>query len=350
MIFSTSLALLSLSLPEKERGGAIGINISFNLTSFALGFLAGGYLTYYISWRSIFFATLPIDAMVLALIFLKLPGECALSECKRLDLRGSALCAITLFLIIVGFSKLPEMEGIIILIIGFAALVGFVLLELRSNCPVIDVKLFATNRSFSLSNLAALIYFTSSFAAIFIFSLYMQYIRGFGERSVGILLLVFTLIMVGFVSYSGRLSDRVRPHRIASLGVVITALGLLLLRIFIDDATTPVELVMSGLVLTLIGSAFFQPPVVKCVLSSISRDMYGVGSGTVEMMRLTGQTVSMAVVILIFTLYLGGTEIVPESYPAFLDSLKVIFSVLFVLALASLVLMVMVGRSEKVCV
>ncbi|HOO55037.1 MAG TPA: hypothetical protein PLM24_04330 [Methanothrix sp.] len=67
------------------------------------------------------------------------------------------------------------------------------------------------------------------------------------------------------------------------------------------------------------------------------------------MMRLTGQTVSMAAVILIFALYPGGTEIVPESHPAFLDSLKVIFGVFLVLALTSLVLMVMVGRSEKMC-
>ena len=77
MIFGTSFALLSLSLSESERGEALGINIASSLTGFALGFFLGGLLTYYANWRFIFVLTLPISALVMALIRLRLPGECA---------------------------------------------------------------------------------------------------------------------------------------------------------------------------------------------------------------------------------------------------------------------------------
>ena len=75
MIFGTSFALLSLSLSERERGEALGINMAANLTGFALGFFLGGHFTDYLSRRLIFLTTLPISLVVLAQVRFKLPGE-----------------------------------------------------------------------------------------------------------------------------------------------------------------------------------------------------------------------------------------------------------------------------------
>jgi MFS family permease len=91
MVFGTSFALLSLSLSERERGEALGINIASNLTGFALGFFLGGLLTQYLNWRFIFLFTLPISASVIALIRLKLPGECAFSRGQKFDVLGSSM-------------------------------------------------------------------------------------------------------------------------------------------------------------------------------------------------------------------------------------------------------------------
>ncbi|MCJ7445249.1 MAG: MFS transporter [Methanotrichaceae archaeon] len=343
MIFGTSFALLSLSLPENERGGGIGINIAGNLFGFALGFLAGGFLTHYSSWRSIFLATLPIDLLVVTLILLRLPEEYALSKCKSMDFLGMTLNVMMLFSIIIGFSKLPEIQRIFFLLLGLAILLSFVFWEMHVNCPVVNVSLFADNRSFALANLAALIYFTSSFAGIFLLSLYMQYIRDLDDRLVGTILMLSTLIMAFFVSYSGKLSDRISPDRIAAMGIVITSISLAFFPSI--DSNTSIGLIIAALVLLLTGGAFFQPPIVKRVLDSINREMHATGSSLVEMMRLVGQTLSMAIVVLFFTFYLGGTEIVPKYYDAFLASLNVIFLAFFVLCLISLILTVLIGQS-----
>ncbi len=324
MIFGTSFALLSLTLPQSERGQALGVNISASLLGFALGFQIGGLLTYYVSWRGFFLLTLPIDLLVIALLRLKLPGECALSKGQKLDLPGSALVAIMLFAIVAGFSELPRVIGAFLLIAGLMLFVVFAWWEMRSKSPIIDIRLLSKNRPFTLANGAVLAYNAGSFGVIFLFSLYLQYIQGFDPRQVGLVLLVFTLIMAALVSYAGKLSDRYRPYLISSTGILITIFGLLLLFRTINSATPLIEALI-GFLLIIIGGALFPPPMVKTVLSCIPREMYGLGGSLEEMMRLLGNTMSMAFISIVFTHFLGGSAIMPENYPNLLVSMRAVF-------------------------
>lgn len=345
MIFGTSFALLSLSLPENERGKALGINIAASLVGFSIGFQVGGLLTYYASWRDIFMLTLPVDLLVLALIKWKLPGECAFSRGQKFDLVGSILVAVMLFLLIAGFSVLPSPIGALSLLSGLALFIVFIWWEMKTASPIIDPRLFAGNRPFTQSNGAVLIYNAGSFAVIFLFSLYLQYIRGFDAREVGLVLLASTLIMAGIVSYAGRLSDRIRPDLISSAGALVTLLGVLPM-IFLSSATR-LEAVMVEFLLLLVGGALFAPPMVKIILSCISRKMYGVGSSLEETMRLLGNTVSMAITTVVFARYLSGENITPEHYPALLGSMRTIFIIFFALLVFSFILTATAGRRER---
>lgn len=344
MIFGTSFALLSLSLSEKERGGALGINIAANWTGFSLGFLIGGLLTYYISWRGIFLAVLPIAVLVIALIRKKLPGECALSKGQRLDVPGAVMIASLLFMIIFGFSDLPKARGLALLAAGFLILLAFIRRELRNDSPLIDVHLFLRNRCFALSNGAILIYFTATFAVIFLFSLYLQYIKSFDSRSAGFVLLVSTLVMTPLVAFAGRLSDRYSSHSMAMFAIVLTAAGLLPMAFI--SFSTPVALAIAELLLIMAGGAIFSPPMVKLILGSISREMYGVGSSLAETMRLIGNTVSMAITTVAFAIYIGEANIMPKNYPDFLDSMRLVVSIFFVLCIISLVMAFFAGHAK----
>lgn len=344
MIFGTSFALLSLSLSEKERGGALGINIAANWTGFSLGFLIGGLLTYYISWRGIFLAVLPIAVLVIALIRKKLPGECALSKGQRLDVPGAVMIASLLFMIIFGFSDLPKARGLALLAAGFLILLAFIRWELRNDSPLIDVRLFLRNRCFARSNGAILIYFTATFAVIFLFSLYLQYIKSFDSRSAGFVLLVSTLVMTPLVAFAGRLSDRYSSHSIAMFAIILTAAGLLPMAFI--SFSTPVALAFAELLLIMAGGAIFSPPMVKLILGSISREMYGVGSSLAETMRLIGNTVSMAITTVAFAIYMGEANIIPKNYPDFLDSMRLVVSVFFVLCIISLGMAFFAGHAK----
>ncbi|MFB3765567.1 MAG: MFS transporter [Methanotrichaceae archaeon] len=338
MIFGTSFALLSLTLPQSERGQALGINISASLLGFALGFQIGGLLTYYVNWRGFFLLTLPIDLLVIALLRLKLPVECALSKGQKLDLPGSALIAVMLFAIVAGFSELPGLEGALLLIAGLIFFIVFARREWHSKSPIIDMRLLSKNRPFALANGAVLAYNAGSFGVIFLFSLYLQYILEFDTRQVGLVLLVFTLIMAALVSFAGRLSDRFRPYLIASMGILITLLGLLLLFMIISPVM-PLTEALIGFLLIVIGGALFPPPMVKTVLSCIPREMYGLGGSLAEMMRLLGNTMSMAFISIAFAHFLRGNAITPENYTNLISSMRAIF-VIFSLFMAATLLMI----------
>lgn len=345
MIFGTSLALLSLSLSERERGEALGINIASNLTGFALGFFVGGLLTYYASWRFIFVLTLPLSALVMALIRLRLPGECAFSKGQKFDVIGSAIIAALLFLVILGLAKLPSIPGAALIIFGIAVFLLYSWHQSRNSSPVIDLALFRNNCCFSLSNAAILIYTTSTLAVIFLFSFYLQYIRGFDSNQSGLILMASTLVMAVLVIYAGRLSDRMNLYRLASIGVIISLAGLLPMTFISPD--TPLSLAFLELTLVSAGAALFYPPMVKIILGSIHRDKYGVGSSLAEAMRLVGNASSMALVTVGFAFYLGGTDIVPESYPAFLQSMRLILAAFSVLCVASLLLIQLASHTSR---
>lgn len=344
MVFGTSFALLSLSLSEGERGEALGINIASNLTGFALGFFLGGLLTYYASWRFVFVIILPISTLLIALIRLRLPGECALSKGQKFDVVGSAMIAALLFLVILGLSRLPSIMGGVLIISGIAVFLLFAMRQSRNSSPVIDLGLFRSNRCFSFSNAAIMIYTTSTLAVIFLFSFYLQYIKGFDSKQSGLILMASTLIMASLVIYAGRLSDRMNPYRLASIGVTLSLAGLLPM-IFISS-NTPLFLALLELVLVSAGGSFFYPAMVKIILGSIPRDKYGVGSSLAETMRLVGNAGSMALVTVGFTFYLGGTVILPENYPAFLQSMRLILAAFSVLCAASLLLIQLAMRTR----
>ncbi|MDN7023365.1 MFS transporter [Methanoculleus sp. FWC-SCC1] len=343
MIFGTSFALLSLVLPEGERGTALGTNIAASYTGFALGFLLGGILTAYVSWRAIFLATVPVELLVIWLIRTRLTGECALSSGRHLDVPGIMLNVVMLLLVMVGFSSLPATPGVLALLLGGIFLIVFVVWELRSESPILDLRFMARNRAFARSAASMLIYSIATFAGIYLFSLYLQYIRGFSPDTVGLVLLVSTLITAVLVRSSGKLADRTRPHAVAAGGVVISATALFPLTGL--SATTSLVVVFAALALLSAGLAFYQPPIYSAAIGTTAPEMYAASSGLIETMRLLGMTISMAVTIIVFSLYFGGAAIAAESASLLVASMRQIFLIFLVLAVIALVVTVLAGRA-----
>jgi low affinity Fe/Cu permease len=256
---------------------------------------------------------------------------------------GSAIIAALLFLIIRGISELPAIKGIILIIGGIVMLFLFILHQSRIISPVMNLSLFR-NRCFSFSNAAILIYTTSTLAVVFLFSFYLQYIKGYDSRSAGLILLISTLIMASLVIYAGRLSDRMNLYNLALIGTIISLTGLLPMA-FISPITS-LSLAVVEMVLISAGGAFFYPPLVKIILGSIPRGSYGVGSSLAETMRLIGNSSSLAMVTIGFNLYLGGKDITPDNYTKFLQSMNLILVAFSILCVASLILVLLAERTK----
>ena len=325
MISGTGVAILTSVFPSEERGRVLGINVAAVYLGLSLGPPIGGMLTQQLGWRSIFFVTIPLGLVIIAFVLWRLNGEWAEARGESFDLFGSAIYALALVALMYGFSQLPELVGAALIAAGAVGFVAFGLWELNHQSPVLNLRLFAHNRTFTFSNLAALIHYSAVFAVSFLLSLYLQYVKGLPPQQAGLVLIFQPVVQFLFSPAAGRLSDRVEPRILASLGMMLTATGLFLL-VFLSPAT-PLWAIVADLILLGFGYALFSSPNMNAIMGSVERKSYGVASGTLATMRLIGQMLSMGIATLLFALFLGRVEITPELYPLFSTSARTAFAV-----------------------
>ncbi|MEW6455816.1 MAG: MFS transporter [Acidobacteriota bacterium] len=338
MIFGTGVAILTSVFPVEERGKALGINVSSVYLGLTLGPFLGGFLTQHFGWRSIFIVNGFLGLIAIAFVFWKLQGEWAEAKGEKFDFTGSIIYGLTLIMIMNGFSRLPRRSGAWLILIGFFGVLAFVKWEMKVERPVVDMNLFRNNTVFALSNLAALINYSATFAVGFLLSLYLQYIKGLSPQNSGLILASQPIVMAVFSPFAGRLSDKIEPRIVASTGMMVTAGGLSLFTV-LNEKTT-LGFIVFSLILLGFGFALFSSPNTNAVMSSVERKFYGVASGMLGTMRLTGQMLSMGIAMLILAIFIGRVQITPEYYSLFLKSAKtalIFFSILcFVGIFASL--------------
>ena len=323
MAFGTAVAILTSVFPPEERGKVLGINVTAVYTGLSAGPFLGGILTQFLGWRSIFFVTSPLWSLVFVLGLWKLKGELAEASGERFDFVGSMIYSVTLVAIIYGLSLLPSLAGAGFLVAGFLGLWALVNYEARATSPVFDIRLFKDNRAFTFSNLAALISYSATFAVSFLVSLYLQYIKGLSPQEAGLILLSQPVVQALFSSFSGRLSDRIDPRILASMGMGITVAGLFLL-VFLGPETG-MGYIVGSLGILGFGFALFSSPNTNAVMSSVERKSYGVASGILGTMRQTGMMFSMALVMILFSMIIGRVQIAPENYSSFLKCIRITF-------------------------
>jgi len=324
LIFGTAVAILTSVTPPRERGKALGIYTTAVYLGLSMGPFLGGFLVTSFGWRSIFVINVPLGILILAIIRTKLEGEWADARGESFDLSGALLYGLALVCVMYGFSLLPDVSGILLVVTGTLVLAAFVWWEYRTPSPLINLSLFLKNRVFAFSNLAALINYSATFSVTFFLSFYLQYIKGFSPALAGTILVTQPVVQVLFSSFAGRLSDRIEPGRIASVGMALTACGLFLLSLL--SADTALAYLIGTLVLLGLGFAFFSSPNTNAVMSSVTKPYYGVASGTLGTMRLVGQMLSMGIAMVIISLLIGRIMITPDVADQLLMSIRIGFT------------------------
>jgi EmrB/QacA subfamily drug resistance transporter len=329
MTFNNSVAILSSVYPSRERGRALGVSMAGTYGGLSLGPLLGGLLTEHLGWRSIFDMAGVLGVLLIVLVFLALKGEWREARGEKFDLTGSITYSVSIAVFMYGFSVLPTLLGFVLFAAGTLGMYVFVRLEARTASPVFHIDLFRRNRVFFFSNLAALITYVSTFAVNFLLSLYLQYIKGYTAETAGLVLLASSVLMTVFTPISGRISDRVEPRVVATVGMAINCAALALL-IFLGSATG-IWFIVIALVFYGVGIGLFASPNINAVMGSVEPRMLALASGTQGTMRTSGMMLSMGIMMVLFSLYIGQAEITPEYYPQFLASMRagfIIFTLL----------------------
>ncbi len=314
-------AILVAAFPPQYRGRVLGMSVAAVYLGLAFGPFAGGYLTQYFGWRSIFFvaAGLGIITASLAIRFLG-KDEITGPTGRKADLKGTIFYMTGLVLLVYGSSQIPALRGWLMMAAGSLLLMIFWFIEKHSEAPVLETRLFAKNRLFAFSNLAALINYSSTYAIVFLLSLYLQKIQMLSPRDAGTILIAQPVMMALFSPIAGRLSDRIQPRYLASTGMAMCAIALAAFAFLSPE--TPVKIIIGLLMWVGLGFALFSSPNMNTIMSSVEKTQLGLASGSASTMRVLGQITSMTIATLYFAGYFGGQPLEAVPATAFLKAVK----------------------------
>jgi len=318
MTFVTATAVLVAAYPPHERGRVLGINVAMVYFGLSAGPALGGVIVQWLGWRGLFVVHAALAAIAVVLLLWKLRIHDQMHLPGRFDFGGSLLYGAGLAALLIGVSQLPNLTGAILVGSSICLLVFFWIVEQRRPNPILPVSLFLKNRTFAFSNLAAMISYSATFAVAFFLSLYLEVVRGLSPSITGLLLISQPLIQAIFSPLTGRLSDRVSPRLLASLGMALTALGLA--GISFLGTSTPIAFILGDLILLGLGFALFSSPNTNAIMGSVEKPDLGLASATVATMRIVGQMLSMALALVLMSLFVGQQPLGPASAADFLTA------------------------------
>lgn len=275
-----SLALINTVFDKAHQSAAIGIWTGWTGTAFALGPLLGGMCVDLLGWRWIFVLSAIPMAVGYALTFWLCPMSGRI-EGARVDTAGVGLSAVGLAATVYALIE-SQRDGwtdpavITPLVIGIAALAGFVSLQHRSRSPMLPLPLF-TFRNFVAANLVtAFVYGALTLGSLAI-ALYAQEIGGYSATAAGLATLPIPALSFVFAPHVGRIAARVGPRAFLVAGPVLATIGLLLIRPKPHGFHAITDLV-PGMTVLAIGLVATITPLTSVTLASVPTEHSGLAS------------------------------------------------------------------------
>ena len=277
----SSLAIISASFGDADRGRAIGTWSGFTAITTALGPVLGGWLIERASWHWAFLINVPLAAAVIAISLLHIP-ETRRSQAGRVDRSGALAAIVSLAGLVYGFLESatlgwtnPRVYGSLLL--GFGALFSFAFIEKRSADPMMPLDLFRS-RNFSGANLLTLFLYAALGIYFFLFPMNLIQVQHYSAIATGAASTPLILLMFFLSRWSGGLVSRFGPRLPLIVGPLIAAMGFLSFALPSIGGNYWTNFFPAFLILGL-GLAVTVAPLTTVVMSSVEGERAGVASG-----------------------------------------------------------------------
>jgi EmrB/QacA subfamily drug resistance transporter len=282
LLVPNSLAIISASFDESERGKAIGTWSGATAITAAIGPVLGGWLIDEVSWRAVFFLNVPLAVAVLAIAYWHVPESRNAQNDGPPDWTGAALATFGLGGLVYGLIEAPlrgwaNFDIVAALVLGIAALALFVYVEERVRNPMLPLRLFRS-RVFTGANILTFFLYAALGGGLFFVPLNLIQVQGYSATAAGAALLPFVLLIFMLSRWAGGLVNVYGQRLPLMVGPVIAGLGYLLFALPGVGGSYWTTFFPGAFVLGL-GMAVSVAPLTTTVMNSVDRDHAGTASG-----------------------------------------------------------------------
>ncbi|WP_159620125.1 MFS transporter [Arthrobacter zhaoguopingii] len=317
-VMPTTLAVITTSFPEAERGRAIGLWVGVAGGGAVLGLFASGILLEYFAWNSFFGLNVTLAATALLGTIVLIP-ESRSSGPGRFDTAGAVLALVAVsslvFAIIEGSDQgWAEPLTLVAAATAVLSLAGFVARELTAAAPLLDVRLFRS-RGFSAGSVSITIQFFAAFGFFFLILQYLQFVLGRTPLEAALTILPLPFLLIPTARLAPRLADRIGINITGALGLGSIAAGLAI----ISTLTVSFSAVTfySGLFFFAVGMGLAGTPATTAITRSLPESRQGVASAVNDVSREFGSALGIALLgSLLTSTYRDALAPAVEGLPA----------------------------------
>ncbi len=316
MTQGTAMAILVGSFEARERAKILGMQLGFVGLGQIAGPATGGLVVGAAGWRMLFAIT-AVGMLLIAIAsqrILRRRPKRPKSEAPTFDYVGAVLFSTFLVALLLTLTLGPSHGWLTPGTISGAltatlALGGFVAAERRTPAPILDLGLFKIGQ-FGFGALAAVVTFMGISATRFLVPFFLQGVKGYAPEKVGLVIVPAALVTAVVAPFAGRLADRWGIRLFANIGMGVAALGFATFALL--HTTTPVGVVIAGLMIMSLGMSLFGAANSASILNTVDAAAHGVTAGVVNLCRNSGNVIGIAFGTVIVTVTMGRAGYAPS--------------------------------------
>ena len=306
-----SLALISVMFDGEKRGQAIGTWSTFTTVTTLLAPFIGGALASAGLWRVVFFLNLPLAVISIYALINYVP-ESRDDSVKRLDWVGALLVTLGLAGLTFGLTEAPNYGFshpliLFTLIGGIVALILFVVVEARSDHPMVPLRLF---RSSTFSGTNALTFFLYGALTVvpYFLAFNLQQVQGYSPFQASWVLLPLSIFLILISRWMGGMADRVGPRLLLTIGPALAGVGFFLLAVpgFTNGVNDYFTTYFPGALFLGIGMGITVAPLTTAVMSAVPSQSSGIASGINNAVARTAGALALAIITSVALVRFGG--------------------------------------------